>query len=132
MLSHHINDTEFCLQVRVWLSELPTLFEKYTHNEAFINFANLSLKILGKNQMSMEELNILEPKVYKFIKFYFINFKDFSMMLNQNAIENEPQKIDSFKEVDSLNENFLINFNSFKAKYDVIIFIRIEIKIFLP
>jgi len=40
-------------------------------------------------------------------------------MLNQNAIENDPHKIDTFKEVDVLTDDFFLNFKIFQSKYEV-------------
>ena len=40
-------------------------------------------------------------------------------MLNLNASENDPNKIDTFKETDQLVDNFYSNFKTFQGKFDV-------------
>ena len=40
-------------------------------------------------------------------------------MLNLNASENDPHKIDTFKETDQLVDNFYSNFKTFQGKFDV-------------
>ena len=64
-----IEEKNISLQVKVWLTDILSLTEKYTNNIEFIKDSINFLPNFGKKHFSEQELGILEPNV----EFYLIN-----------------------------------------------------------
>lgn len=62
--SQEITEKELQFQLKVWLTDILGFASKYTKNEEVLADSQNYLNDFGKATISMEELGIIEPKVY--------------------------------------------------------------------
>lgn len=62
--SQEITEKELQFQLKVWLTDILGFASKYTKNEEVLADSQNYLNDFGKATISIEELGIIEPKVY--------------------------------------------------------------------